>query len=156
MISANGVGYPRIQYLTATADNATNKVILYTPSTGVLVTGTAATSQAVIPCVGTSFSANDVFVTRHVSTDAYQRLIVSASTATNVTATANLTTALVAGDLIYKQTIAGLIPVGAATKEVVANGGACWNGTWGSPTLIDLTGAAACTLGTVSGTYQKP
>jgi len=156
IISANGIGIPRVQYISATADNATNKLIIYAPATGVLVTGAAAISQAVIPCVGTSFSANDIFVARHVATDVYQRLIVSASTATNVTATANLTTALAAGDLIYKETITGLIPVGSATKEVLANSGSCWNGTWGSPTLIDLTGAAACTLGTVSGIYEKP
>src|SRR4051812_14463534 len=85
IISAKGAGAPRVQYISATADNATNKLVFYTSGAGIVVTNAAAASQAVIGLSGSAnFTANDVIVTRSVANDTYQRLVVSATTTTNI------------------------------------------------------------------------
>jgi hypothetical protein len=156
IISANGAGTPLVSYVNATADNSTNKLVFYTSTAGVQITAAGASGQAVVTAVGTgNFSANDVTVVRHVSSDTYERLVVSSATATNVTFTANLAAAVVSGDFVYKQTVGPLIVVGAATKELNAFGGGFVVGTEARPILVDLTGAAACTLNAISGVYKQ-
>jgi hypothetical protein len=155
IISANGVGTPRVEYVSVTSDKAGSQLLFYTPSAGVQLTLATNASQAVVWAVGTSFTANDKVVLRHVTTDTYERLVVSSSTSTNVTFTGNLGTAVVAGDLIYKMTTGAAIPVGNATVSIVSTGGAFYNGNEGLPIYVEIDGTAASQINLISGSYDN-
>lgn len=147
-------GIPRVQFISATSDKSTSVLTFYSTTVSSQVTNTSASGQAVISAPGSSFSASDVLVVRSVANDTYQRLIVSASTVSNVTATANLSFALAPGDIVYKMTSNGTIPVGAATISHNAQSGGVYNGQRGKPILIDLDGTSACKINIVSGYWQ--
>jgi hypothetical protein len=158
IISANGLGTPRVEYLSASSDATAGAVQFYRSAESVPVTLATNASQAVVWCVGTTFAANDIVVLRHVAADTYERLVVSASTSTNVTFTGNISAAVVAGDLIYEQSSsgAGAIPVGVATKEIVAGGnGAIFNGIEGRPLYLEIGGGTNCQINLVSGSYDN-
>lgn len=154
IISANGNGAPRVEYVNVTSDKAGALLLFYTTSPGVVLNLATNASQAVLWLVGTSYAANDIVVLRHLSTDVYERLVVSASTSTNVTATASVVGATVAGDILYKVTAGPAIAVGAATVAVSTASGAVYNGKEGLPLYAEVDGTSASQINLISGIYS--
>lgn len=150
---ASGQGIPRLQYINATSDKAGSVIQFYTAAAGTRIT--TASTGTTITAVGTSYASNDVIIVRFRATDTYQRLVVSASTATNITTTAALQATAAVGDTVYEVTAAGSIPVGAATKELNAGAGAIFNGQEGYPLLFEIDGTSACKINAASGIFQR-
>lgn len=155
-IPADGNGTPRVQYINGTSDKSTSKFTFYTPGFSSLVTLATNASQAIVYAAGSLFSASDIVLLRHVSSASYERLVVSSTTSTNITFSSNLASAVVAGDILYKMTSKGTIPVGATTKEINAGSGGVFNGLYSKPILVDLDGTSAVTINVASGIYEKP
>lgn len=156
VVSAAGNGVPRVQYINATSDKSTSVLKFYTPSVTRLITATGASGQAVITADSTGFAVSDVCVVRHVATDTYERLVISATNSTTITFTANLAASVAAGDYVNKMAAKGTIPVGATTKEINAAHGGVFNGASGKSVLIDLDGTSACSINVAAGVYEKP
>lgn len=148
-------GIPRLQFINATSDKAASILQFYSTTVSSRVTNTTASGQAVIQAPGGSFTGSDIIVVRSVANDTYQRLIVSSSAAGTITATANLNFALASGDIVYKMTANGSVPVGAATLTLNAVGGGLYNGQSLRPFLIDLDGTSACKINIASGIWQQ-
>jgi len=151
-----GNGRPVVTYISATSDKAAS-VLQFLKCTAGAQTLTVATnaSQAVIYVPASSFwAANDLAVLRHKTTDTYERVKVSATNGlTALTLTASLGTAVVAGDVLYKMSNAGTIPVGAATKEITTVG--VYQAPSGLPVIVDLDGTSACKINLVSGAFAR-
>lgn len=153
IVSGNGEGSPRVQYLNATCDNATNTVRLYNPTNRYVVNIATNSGQAIIYATNT-ITGTPILVLRHRSNDSYEYLVTSSVTASNITATANTASAIAAGDIVYVMQLQGNIPVGNATKELNAQNGAIFNGSRGNPVLITASGASASVINAVSGSFQ--
>lgn len=146
-----GTGTPRVQYINATADNATNAVHFYTPAAPVVVTTTTNATQAIVYAPGITGTPKVVIYRRSAGT--YEYGVVSSVAAGYITLTAN-TTATTAGDQVFVMTLGGTIPVGNATKEVNASSGAAFNGTKGRPLLVVCSGASAATINAIAGKFE--
>ena len=155
VITANGRGRPVVSYISATSDKAGSFVEFWKASSGAqtIVTATNASQAVVWVPDGSKFAANDTVVIRHITADSYERKVVSSQTSTNITLGSNLGTAIIAGDVIYKMTQSGKIPVGAATKEVTTTLGA-YHAPAGLPVLVQLDGTSACTINLVTGEFK--
>lgn len=151
--SANGEGNPRVQYINATCDNATNTIRCYNPTNRYIV-GIATNSGQAIIYASNNITGTPILVLRHRADDSYEYLVTSSVTVSNITATGNTAKAIVAGDIVYAMQLQGNIPVGNATKELNAMGGAFFNGSRGNPILLTSSGASATTINAVSGVYQ--
>jgi hypothetical protein len=152
VFSAKPSGTPVVTYVSATSDLSTSKVQFWSAGTAVPVTATSAASGTNIFIVGTSFSANDTIAIRKVDTDLYQVATVNASTATNLLTNMTLTRAVGVGDVVYKLTANGTIPVGAATVSAI---GQLASGENGKPLAITLTGTSACVLNNIAVEYKR-
>jgi hypothetical protein len=154
VIPVSNLGKPIVTYLNGTSDKAGSVLQFWKAQSGAqtLTIATNASQAIVYVPSGSSFAANDVVVIQHKTSDSYERRIVSAQTSTNITLTVNLTSAIVAGDQIYKMTQAGSIPVGNATKEITTVG--VYNAPPGLPVLVDLDGTSACKINLISGYYS--
>jgi len=146
-------GTPRVQYVNAISDNATTGILkFYTLGTAYLVTGAGHTTTN-IGVASSSVSSNDVVLIRYMATDTYQRMQVTTNSSTNITFDAAVATTPIAGDIIYKTTLAGQILVGDATVEKNANSGAIFNGQRNKPMLVEIAGKGTNTvrLNVISG-----
>lgn len=143
IVPAHSDGVARIEFFQGIGEPATSAARFFTAGTGIKV-GTAQTTTGVtsnaLACVGTSLSANSYVVLQHASGDTYERLLVTASTATNVTFATGIAANTAAGDVLFKMTSAGSLTVGTATLNLNAAGSAIWNGQSGKPILVDLIG----------------
>lgn len=147
-----GAGTPRLQYVNATADNATNRLYLYHATNGVIVTTATNSTQAIVYAPGITGTPKVAIWRRTANT--YEYGIVSSVAAGHITLTAN-TAATSAGDVVFVFENKGNIPVGNATKEINAAGGGIFNGNRaGRPILIELYGATACAINAASGVYE--
>lgn len=150
--AANG-GAPVVTFLSATSDLSSSKVQFYTCGAPITVTG--ANSTTTIPAVTngvTGWTANAVVVIQHLSTDTYERRIISSVTTTNVVMTAAPTVATAAGDRMWVASTAGSIPVGNATVTVT---GDCYAGQPQKPLLLEVDGTSACQINAVAAKYVK-
>lgn len=157
VISANGNNQsaPVLTYLNATSDKAASVVQFYTAGTPVRADVASSTTNLVVASGDTNgFAANDVVIIRHLATDTYERRILTPNTtATNLNLTVAPTTTVAVGDLIYKATAAGSIPVGNATKELVGPG--IYAGQRGKPLLLEVDGTSACQINAVAASYPE-
>lgn len=151
IVSANGPGSAQVDYVSVTSDKAASQLLFYTASTGIPVTLATNASQAVVYVAGTgNFAANDKVVLRHVASDTYERLVVSAVAATTTTFTANPTAATVAGDIVYKMTAGPAIPVGNATVTISVP---FYYGQASKPIYAEVDGTAASQINLISGKF---
>lgn len=157
-----GPGTPEVMYLSATSDTNTAKVTFYKVSASTIVTNAVGSGTNTVYFSDTSaFSASDVCLLRNgvstngtaINTANYQRLIISSVSPSNIVFTANTSLGLVAGDVLYRMTSRGTIPVGNATKEVI---GHCYTGRNGEPLLVEVNGAGTNTVSvnSVNGLYR--
>ena len=153
IVSANGTGNPRIQYINATCDNATNTMRFYNPTNRYVVNTATNSGQAII-YASNSITGTPIVVLRHRTDDSYEYGVVSSVTASAITLTGNTAKAIAAGDIVYIMQLQGNILVGNATKEINASNGGIFNGTRGNPILVTSSGASATTLNAVSGKYE--
>ena len=156
--AANG-GVAVITYLNVTGGNSDNVTKFYQPS-GYATIATNANSTVTIPVgIGNTngFAAGDIVVIRHVATDTYERRVLDTfANNYSLTLTVAPSTALVAGDVIYKMTLSGQIITGTA-KEINNPGGLYWGARPG-PVLLDVSGTSVALTGIqcVSGYYKQP
>jgi len=155
VVSANGKdqGTPVVTFLSATSDLSSSAVTFYSAGTPTYANYVSTTTSC--PVASTNgFAANDVIIIRHVAADTYERRIVDTFTsATNLTVTVAPTTALAVGDLVYKATAGGTIPVGNTTLTL--NGAGIYAGQKGKPLLLEVNGTSACQVNAVAATYVK-
>lgn len=150
VIPAGNGGTPVVEYLSATSDLAGTVVQFYSAGTPITVTG--ASSGTNIVAVGTgNVTAADKILLRAVGTDLYQLTTVGTVSSTNVTTLNTLTRSLAAGDVLYKLTAAGKLPLGAATVSVV---GPAWVGDKGKPVAMVVTGTTNANINSVTFTYR--
>ena len=151
--SANG-GTPVVTYLNATSDLSSSKVTFYTYGTNTFVNA-AQPGTTFIPVNATNgFVNGDVIVIRHVATDTYEKRILTTFTTNGVlVVTAAPTVATAAGDVIYRVSAAGSIPVGAATLALTGEG--IYAGEKGKPLLLEVDGTSTCQLNAVCAKYVK-
>lgn len=145
--SAARGGTPVVEYLSATSDVATAAVQFWTAGPSVLVTAESSGTNVVTSGGTNSFAANDAILLRALGSDQYQKTTVGLVTATNITTLSALARTLSAGDVIYKLTAGGKIPVGVGTVSVV---GVSWAGQAGKPLVLTLTGNTNCSINTVT------
>lgn len=153
-----GIGDPIVQYLDATGDTSPSVLTFRTASSPtVLSAATAASPGTNLTCVGSAYSAGNVIVLQHVAADTYERLVVSTASATNITTTAAIGTAAVAGDVVWLMTTAATASGVTNTAGIQrgGNGSYLFTANRGKPILVNLTGANTPTLNTVSGFYLR-
>lgn len=151
IISANGPGSAQVDYVSVTSDKAGSLLLFYTASTGIPITLATNASQAVVYAAGTgNFAANDKVVLRHVATDTYDRLVVSAVAAGTTTFTGNPSAATVAGDIVYKMTAGPALPVGAATLTIAVP---FYYGQASKPIYAEVDGTSASQINLISGKF---
>lgn len=156
IVPPKGALIPCVQYINVTSDKAASVIQFYTAGTPVVITATQSYATNILTAVGTGFSGSDVVVVWHKTSGTFERGAVSSAGATSITLSANLGTKATAGDLIYKMTASGSIPVGAATKELNAPGGAVFTGQGSNkPILIDIDGTSACKINAVCVVYRR-
>ena len=157
IVPANGVGAPVITYIDATGDTSPSVLRFFTASSpAILTAATAASPGTNLTCVGSAFSANDIIVLWHKNADTYERLVVASASATNVTTTAGIAAAAVAGDVIWKMSSAGTASGFTNTSGVqrTAQGG-LFASDVGKPIMVNLTGTNTPTLNSVGGYYAR-
>lgn len=148
-----GNGVPRVQYVNATADNATNRLFYLFATNAIVVTTATNATQAIVYAPGVTATPRVVIYRRSAGT--YEYGLVSSVAASYITLTAN-TAATSVGDIIFPCTMGGNIPVGNATKEINAAGGGIINGNRsGRPVILELYGASAAAINAVSGDFQN-
>lgn len=143
-----------LQYINVTSDKASSVIKFYTAADPVSPTATAAVAQKDVEVPdGTAFSGGDIVVIRKTSTGELQRAVVDSVADDTVTMVANLGFAIGTDDELFIMTAAGTIPVGAATKELIAAPGFLRAGEVDKPLLVDLDGTSACSINAASGIY---
>jgi hypothetical protein len=155
-----GDGIPRVQYVKVTSDNATNCISFWSPATtNWVLTFAAAISQptVTVKAVGTAFTADDMYIIRHAASGLCEmkQVLSTNGNTTNVTFTANLEEAVVAGDVMWKVSKDVNIVTGNAAVEINCGAGAVYNGKRNKPVLVQQTAATNCTIWAISGIYQK-
>jgi len=151
--SENG-GAPVVTYVSATSDKSGSVVQFYSVDTNQVAT-TASTATVYLPVSATNgFASGDIIVIRHMTSDTYEKRILTAFNTNGVLIlTAAPGTATAVGDLIYKVTAGGTIPVGAATATLYGEG--IYAGQKGKPLLLEVDGTSACQLNAVCAKYVK-
>jgi hypothetical protein len=156
VISAHGQNQaaPLVKFVSVTSDKTAAVLTFYTVGAPVQsISGNTSISNLVVASTN-GFLENDIVVIRHIASDTYERRVVHAvSSSTNLTIKSPLTAATVAGDLVYKATAAGTIPVGNAT--VTLSGAGIWAGQRGRPLLLEVDGTSACHINAVGGIYVE-
>lgn len=156
IVPANGVGAPLITSWDVTGDTGST-LRFFTPSANTILTAATAVSPGTnLTCVGTGFSANDTVVLWHKITDTYERLVVSTASATNVTTTAAIAAAAVAGDILFKMALAGSATGVTNTSGVQrSSAGGLFAADVNKPILVQFTGTSAASINSVAGTYVR-
>lgn len=156
IVPANGVGAPLITSWDVTGDTGST-LRFFTPSANTILTAATAVSPGTnLTCVGTGFSANDTVVLWHKITDTYERLVVSTASATNVTTTAAIAAAAVAGDILFKMALAGSATGVTNTAGVQrSSAGGLFAADVNKPILVQFTGTSAASINSVAGTYVR-
>ncbi len=151
VVTAARGGTPVVEYLNATTDKAGSEVQFWTAGTGVLVSLGSVSGTNLVSAGG--FTAADTVLIRAVGADLYQKATVSSATATNLVLTGTLTSALSAGDVVYKLTAGAKIPVGAATISVL---GPCYAGQPGLPLALSIVVATTntCSINLVTASLR--
>ncbi|MEW6304875.1 MAG: hypothetical protein AB1705_15475 [Verrucomicrobiota bacterium] len=156
ILSAEGVGVPRIQFIDCNSDKAGSALTFYSAGTPLAIASnaTASTTLAVVT-TSAGLASNDVVVIRKRATDTYVRAVVTTNQVTNVTFTAAQT--VTAGDLIYEMSANGAIGVGATSNKLFQAYGntGVYNGQRGRPVLIELDGTSDAYIKLVSGSYER-
>lgn len=152
-----GVGDPVITYLDATGDPSPSVLTFRTSaSPTVLSAATAASPGTNLTCVGSAYAAGNTIVLQHKAADTYERLVVSTASATNITTTAAITTAAVAGDIVWLVTTAGTSSGVTNTAGIQRySAGGLFAGSQGRPILVNLTGTNTPALNSVGGYYLR-
>ena len=159
-----GNGYPIIQFAQCITD-VTNSGIRFSIGTGTNVAVFTSTNVAstIVQAVGTQFAANDVVVVSYAPNDVtnqYERKVVSAVTATNITFTTATAYPTTAGDLIFRMqtnawlTVQGQSTIGTNAVRFDVGGGPLFVGPANLPVLVDVVAATNAQLYNVSGRYQ--
>lgn len=145
----------RVQFSFADPTNAVQVVNLATNAASVNIYANTAMGYN-----NYSITNGDVLVFRHnvgQPTEIYERVVVSAASATNITlVTASITTQAV-GDLVYKMTKDQYLPyVNAllATNSISWSGNSLAVGPYNSPVLVESYGQTNFGIGSVSGEYK--
>lgn len=146
-------GVPQVKYLNVTSDFTTSKVQFYSSAAAVLITADAAAAATAVNCTHGAITNSDVVVIRHLSGETTQRLTVASVTTTNVTFNEAITLATTTGDLLYRQSTAGSIPVGNTTKEF-SNSAGIYSGTRDRPLLLSVDGTASAVVNVASGEFK--
>lgn len=156
IVPANGVGAPLITSWDVTGDTGST-LRFFTPSANTILTAATAVSPGTnLTCVGTGFSANDTVVLWHKITDTYERLVVASASATNVTTTAAIASAAVAGDILFKMALAGSATGVTNTAGVQrSSAGGLFAADVNKPILVQFTGTSAASINSVAGTYVR-
>lgn len=150
--SANRSGQPVVSYIVATSDLVGSTIQFWSAGSSVPVTATSAASQTTLYTTGASFSANDRVAIRAVSSDLYQVATVSSTTSTNVVLSTSLSRAVGIGDVLYKLTANGSIPLGSNTVTVAVP---CHAGQEGKPLAITAAGTSAVSINTVLVEFKR-
>jgi hypothetical protein len=123
-------------------------------------------AQAFCYVVPTGITNNDVVIYRYAPNtvnEAYQRLVVSNATATNITFTASVqapTFAFSQGDIIYKMTTNAVVlangaaPTTNSTNYVINVPGGLFNGPYNAPVLVVANGNTNAQIQNVSGNVK--
>jgi len=145
-----------VTYLNATSDKAASKAKFFSGSTAIRPTATATAGELVLTLTSTTdISGGDILVVHDVSAGIGKRVVVSSVNGAEVTLTAAIGCAVALNDAVYEVTEQAAIPVGNATKELLASPGMIYAGPAGGPVVIYLDGTAASTVNAVSGIYYQ-
>lgn len=156
IVPANGVGAPLITSWDVTGDTGSTLRFYSASSPAILTAATAVSPGTNLTCIGSAFSANDTIVLWHKVTDTYERLVVSTASATNVTTTAAIAAAAVAGDIIFKMSVAGTASGVTNTAGVQRySAGGLFASDVNKPILVQFTGTSAASINSVAGTYVR-
>ncbi len=113
----------RLTSVDATSDKAGSAVAVYSRSAAAsayLVNGAGSTSQAVIPLAATTgLSSNDMVVVSGSAIAPFKATLITV-TSSNVTCSANLTSAVATGYQVFQMSQVYSIPVGSATVSRAA------------------------------------
>lgn len=160
-----GNGRAQVQFAQFSTDRTNGGLLFYNPyPTNTVVFTSTNVASTIVQAVGTNFAANDIAVMRfapNTVNESYQRLVVSAVTATNITFTAATAVASSVGDIIYRMNTNAIVAaVGAAsagqTNSLVQSAATVYNGLWLKPVLVDLVANTNAQIYNVSGTYRNP
>lgn len=153
--SANG-GTPRVTYINAMSDGATNKIKFYKVTAQASANYTNTTTS--LPVTSTNgFGVNDIIIIRHLATDQYEkRTVTTFVSSTNLVTTAAPLETVAIGDIIYRATStgAGVIAWGASTNSITTSAG-IYYGQAGLPLLVEIEGSTVATLNVVAGDFVK-
>jgi hypothetical protein len=154
VVSANGrdQGVPVITFVNVTSDKSDSVLKFYSAGTPVNCTQASVQATNIVVASTNGFAAGDVIIIRYQATDNYARRVVHDVTqGTNIVTTAVLTTPTAAGDLVYKATAAGSIPVGNATLNLIGTG--IYAGQRGKPLLVEVDATSACEINAIAGQF---
>lgn len=160
-----GDGYPIIQFAQCITD-VTNSGIRFSIATGTNTTVFTSTNVAstIIQAVGSQFAANDVVIVSYSPNDVtnqYERKIVSAVTATNITFTTATAYPTSVGDIVFRMqtnawlTVQGQSTIGTNAVRFDAGGAPLFVGPANAPVLVDVVAATNAQLYNVSGRYDS-
>lgn len=164
IVTANGVGVPRVQYVNFNSDKSTANLKFYNVTNYVIVTNVGASAVTNVFLTtnpgAVNFTNNTILIYQHATNDFYERLTWSNSDAVSITVTTTSAQGPGLGDRIYQVGIAGQIPfagtvVGAlgGNTSINANAGALWNGKAGVPLLIEIDNVTNGAMNAVSGVF---
>lgn len=167
-----GNGSAAVEFLQFVTDQTNGGVQFSIPlqTNSVVFTATNVAST-IIQAVGTNFAANDIAILRfapNTINESYQRIVVSAVTATNITFTTATTVATAVGDVVYRMVtnawvVAGGFPAAAPAGGQVntatnyfynAGAGSVFNGPQYRPVLVEAVANTNSQLYNVSGRYR--
>ena len=157
-LSKNG-GQPVVNFLSATGTNTSAAISFYTSTKQSVVAATNSTTTVYVATNG--WAADDIIVIQHNKAglnvrSAYERRQVASLGAASLVLNVAPTTATLPGDLVWKQTSIGSIPVGVATANTAVTltiTGPCITGERNQPLLIDNGGVGATTINAVNATF---
>ena len=155
VVSAMGVGFPKIEYIDAVSDKEASKVLFYKASNPVTFTGVNTSGNTTLTnVVGTSFAAGNVAVIQYKTnnTDTYQRIVVDSATATSIVSQVACSAAISPGDQIYKMTTNGFYYTGIVSNKVTVP--MHWGQT-GRPILVEIDGTSSCQINLIGGRYER-
>lgn len=165
IITGKHTGVPSVYFVDATvtattvADmtNAAASVVFWTAGPDQKVTRAGVTGTNTIYVAATNgWAVGDTLILTRVQETAFERHTVSALTGTNLTITGTTTGPTVAGDKIYKMTVAGRArqqPGASGYIRLAPGNQPYFSGIEGRPSLVEMQGTQTNTLNTVSGRW---
>ena len=164
IVTANGVGVPRVQYVNFNSDKSTANLKFYNVTNYVIVTNVGASvgTNVFLTTVPAAiyFTNTTILIYQHITNDFYERLTWSNSDAVSITVSTTSAQGPGLGDRIYQVGVGGQIPFAGTAVGTVgsntfinANAGALWNGKAGVPLLIEIDNNTNGALNAVSGVF---